>query len=402
MNTSLIVYATFFLTLGIALSFVHIPRKFNSENYRTSISMFGCAYLLLGLSAIFTPYLSGLTTENKDYNRIYISLMVCLTHAWLNAYAYLLILHPRKRDRRRFLRNAKWLYPATILMGALPASFPSWRGTVELTISILYIVQVAWMTLICLKKYRECVNVLQDYYSGTKGFQWIRNILILIITIDIVNMVNFHFPHFNCPEQVITILLYSYLAIRLLNYFPYYFYIEEARKAKSETEKLLAEVEKGTAPEEKQAAPTGRQYEKIEPLITDWVKQEGYCKPGITLTDVAYDMGTNRNYLSSYLNKNLGVTFQIWLNSLRIERSKDYLSEYPEMGIDEIAHKVGFTQSYNFSRWFKQLTSEPPIEWRKKCLQDFHPPRDRKRYSHNLMLYREKSDRQQAPLRFFP
>lgn len=46
LNTSLIVYATFFLTLGMALSFVHIPQKYKSENYRTSISMFGCAYLL--------------------------------------------------------------------------------------------------------------------------------------------------------------------------------------------------------------------------------------------------------------------------------------------------------------------------------------------------------------------
>ncbi len=374
LNTSLIVYATFFLTLGMALSFVHIPNKYKSENYRTSISMFGCAYLLLGLSAIFTPYLSSLSNWGKDYNRIYLSLMVSLTHAWLNAYAYLLILHPHKRDRRRFLRNAKWLYPATILMGALPASFPSWRGTVELTISILYMVQVAWMTLICLKKYRECVNVLQDYYSGTKGFQWIRNILIMIITLDIVNLINFHFPHFNCPEQAITLILYSYLAIRLLNYFPYYFYIEEARKAKAETEKLLAESEKDTGTEEKTAAAAGKQYEKVEPLITEWINNEGYCKSGITLTDAAYDMGTNRNYLSSYLNKHLGINFQNWLNSLRIERSKEYLSEYPEMTIDEIAHKVGFAQSYNFSRWFKQITSEPPIEWRKKRLQDYQDP----------------------------
>ena len=374
LNTSLTIYATFFLTLGMALSFVHIPRKYKSKNYRTSISMFGCAYLLLGLSAIFTPYLSDLPSSGRDYNRIYISLMVSLTHAWLNAYAYLLILHPHKSEQRQFLRHAKWLYPATIIIGALPASLPSWCNATELTINILYIVQIAWMTLICLKKYRECVTILQDYYSGTRGFQWIRNILIMIITLDIVNLANFHFPRFNCSEQVVTLILYSYMAIRLLNYFPYYFYIEEARKAKAETEKLLAESEKNTGTEEKMAVSAGRQYEKIEPLITEWINKEGYCKPGITLTDAAYDMGTNRNYLSSYLNKHLGINFQSWLNSLRIERAKEYLSEYPEMTIDEIAHKVGFAQSYNLSRWFKQLTSEPPIEWRKKHLQDYQNP----------------------------
>ena len=77
-------------------------------------------------------------------------------------------------------------------------------------------------------------------------------------------------------------------------------------------------------------------------------------------------MGTNQNYLSSYLNKHLNTTFQIWLNTLRIEESKLILTSGEKMSIEDVGIKVGIPQSYNFSRWFKVLTGMTPFQYRRQ------------------------------------
>jgi YesN/AraC family two-component response regulator len=53
------------------------------------------------------------------------------------------------------------------------------------------------------------------------------------------------------------------------------------------------------------------------------------------------------------------------LNTLRIEKSKEYLGAGSRMSIEEIGTKVGYQNIYNFSRWFKIVTGMSPSEWRK-------------------------------------
>ena len=81
--------------------------------------------------------------------------------------------------------------------------------------------------------------------------------------------------------------------------------------------------------------------------------------------DVALELGTNHNYLSQYINNNLNMTFQVWLNTLRIEESKILLSSNEKISIEEVGIKVGIPQNYNFSRWFKVVTDMTPFQYRR-------------------------------------
>ena len=76
-------------------------------------------------------------------------------------------------------------------------------------------------------------------------------------------------------------------------------------------------------------------------------------------------MGTNHNYLSTYINGYLNMTFQVWLNTLRIEAAKELLLNEPKMTIEEIGAQVGIPQGYNFSRWFKLVTELTPHQFRR-------------------------------------
>ena len=108
-----------------------------------------------------------------------------------------------------------------------------------------------------------------------------------------------------------------------------------------------------------------KRYEKVASLIAKWVEAEKYTTPGINIKDVATQMGTNSNYLSVYLNKVLDVSFATWLNTLRIDKSKEYLCGNQRLSIEECGIKVGYTSLYNYSRWFKTITGMSPSEWRK-------------------------------------
>ena len=104
---------------------------------------------------------------------------------------------------------------------------------------------------------------------------------------------------------------------------------------------------------------------KVAPLVEKWIQEKGFCTPELTIKDVAAKIGTNQNYLSQYINNKLGLTFQVWLNTLRIEESKIILTSGTKKSIEEIGTMVGFSQIYNFSRWFRTVTGTTPLQYRK-------------------------------------
>ena len=105
--------------------------------------------------------------------------------------------------------------------------------------------------------------------------------------------------------------------------------------------------------------------DKIGPMVDRWVEEKRFCRADLNIKDVAAEIGTNQNYLSQYLNRYKGVTFQVWLNMLRIEESKLILISGEKISIEEVGVKVGIPQAYNFSRWFKVVTNTTPYQFRK-------------------------------------
>lgn len=53
---------------------------------------------------------------------------------------------------------------------------------------------------------------------------------------------------------------------------------------------------------------------------------------------------------------------------LRIEESKSLLTDKNKKSIEEIGTMVGFSQTYNFSKWFRTVTGTTPFRYRKENL----------------------------------
>ncbi|QUI22766.1 helix-turn-helix domain-containing protein [Vallitalea pronyensis] len=83
----------------------------------------------------------------------------------------------------------------------------------------------------------------------------------------------------------------------------------------------------------------------------------------IYLDAIAEYYGKSANYMSKYIKKTLGVSYQDYISSLRIEKAKDYLKS-TNISINDISKKIGFNTRYPFIRKFKILEGITPSEYR--------------------------------------
>ncbi len=110
-----------------------------------------------------------------------------------------------------------------------------------------------------------------------------------------------------------------------------------------------------------------KKIEQIPFVLDQWIQAKAYCVPGVTIKSLAKQVDINHTYLSNYFNRTLGVPFQIWLHTLRIEEAQQIILHNPGVKISEVASAVGIPVSYNFSRWFKFITEMTAVTWRNMC-----------------------------------
>lgn len=98
--------------------------------------------------------------------------------------------------------------------------------------------------------------------------------------------------------------------------------------------------------------------DRLEELMD---RERLYLDPRLSLDQLARRLGTNRTYLSNYLNKVKGMTFYDYIHSLRVYRkSIPLIREHPEYSLDYIAKQSGFNSLSTFQRAFRKHTGTTP------------------------------------------
>lgn len=94
-------------------------------------------------------------------------------------------------------------------------------------------------------------------------------------------------------------------------------------------------------------------------------KKRLHRNPKLTLSDVATELGTNRTYLSAFLNNKLNVTFIEYVNRYRMEDAVSLLREGSNTH-DAIALIVGYGTPSTFYRVFKKTYGCTPTKFIEK------------------------------------
>ncbi len=91
-----------------------------------------------------------------------------------------------------------------------------------------------------------------------------------------------------------------------------------------------------------------------------------YLNPRLTINDVAQTLGTNRTYLSNYLNHTLQISFFDYINAMRIDYADELLASADNNDtLELISEKSGFNSLSTFRRAFEKKHHCKPSEFRK-------------------------------------
>ena len=83
----------------------------------------------------------------------------------------------------------------------------------------------------------------------------------------------------------------------------------------------------------------------------------------LSLTDLAEHFHLSYSYLSSYFKQQTNENLTTYINKVRIEKAKQLLLNW-DLSISEVNRMTGFSEHNYFSKVFKKITGQTPVEYR--------------------------------------
>lgn len=94
-------------------------------------------------------------------------------------------------------------------------------------------------------------------------------------------------------------------------------------------------------------------------------KQELYLDPELSLDQLAKLMHCSKYELSHLFNQELGISFNTYINTLRVERYCQIMAKNSQQySTLDVAYQSGFNSKSTFLRWFKKLKGVTPSEYK--------------------------------------
>lgn len=105
-------------------------------------------------------------------------------------------------------------------------------------------------------------------------------------------------------------------------------------------------------------------HTRLHPVVRSVIEylQTNYTG-NINLKTVAAEFNINAIYLGQLFNKELGISFNTYLNQLRIEKAKQMLSS-GNLNAYEVGLRLGYTNGSYFSTIFKRMTGMSPSDFK--------------------------------------
>ena len=381
-----IVYITLFFTLSVILYFTMEKSYSDYKMSRRAMSFALFLVSVLGVIRIIVkPYF-----ENS-YTDIFILSALCYVFTFLNYHSFLYMIETSRNTRSKILKYAVLASPSIMICIAFGNIYPHYMAEASVAAALICTIVNFILLTKCLREYDKFILLMNNYYGNYRNIRWVPYCLWATFVVACLTVFSFYFKGFVPIAGVGSLITYTFISMKLLNIAPAN--IHQARESISnneivavETEQLhhepivqgLIHIAEPQAKETEAKAPAEdvpakqldlrleKRYEKVKQLMEKWVETGNYTLPGINIKDVATQMGTNSNYLSTYINNILETSFANWLNTLRVEKSKEYLSSAEKLSMEECGMKVGYESLYNYSRWFKAITGMSPSEWKKR------------------------------------
>ena len=231
-------------------------------------------------------------------------------------------------------------------------------GYTRLAAKAVFAVEVVAVLIAGSRKILAYNKSIEDYYADTEGkkltaFQWYMYLFTACSLASIIfNFIDRSRFDSSAWMMAIPSLLFSSLLFGLgFIGFRQSFTIDHF-----EQEESADEIIPESAPASKQEKPL---IERIEEVVT---KRQLYLRHNLKISDVATELCTNRLYVSTAINEEMGISFSDYINRKRVNYAIHLMSVNPQLTIYEIADLSGFSSDKSFYRNFKNITGKSPKE----------------------------------------
>lgn len=338
------------LILGVCLLFSKVPDIPTYLPYIRSRRLLGVAFIIFGVSISQFTFFNLRTTDPN------VAIALPLSYFYLEGIlfgmSFCSLLDKHYICRRQLSIDLGFYFGFLILVwsGALLASGIACT-ILLISASVWFFIAASSISVRFFRIYRASVRKLDDFYSeNTVVFvRWLQKSTYGIIFFGLCSSVLAFAPRWsNAIFMGVGILMFVYIYISFQNYILNFPHME-----------IVVEE-----PPESRTSAAKTQNTDLEGPVVRWLECGGYRKQGVTLDDLTREVGSNRSYVSAYINTTFNCNFREWINTLRIEYSKTLLAKQPDMTIEMVAKESGFSTSAYFCRQFSMREGTTPTKWR--------------------------------------
>ena len=250
----------------------------------------------------------------------------------------------------------RFLYNGEI---ALLSGLSWWQGVAHAAVRVVFALQIPPVLYFGFRRITAYNAVVESNYSNIEGKR-IVGVKTLLVLFAITSFVAFVFnligrEHFVEEPEPLTFpaILFSMLLLLIGHV---------GLSQQFSVQDIEADVFQETEPIPVESG-FSELVEKIRKLVS---VEKLFLYPNLKVSDLATRLNSNRNYIYHAINVEMGTSFSDYINGLRVDYASQLLEERPELSINDIMIKSGFTSSSAFYRNFKKFKGITPTGKRAK------------------------------------
>lgn len=238
---------------------------------------------------------------------------------------------------------------------------------------VVFVIQCIIHIIVFNKTYIEALRNLEIYYEEDEEhkIKWIRFCYAMMMLTQMFVLIYLCLPR---GWMKIYVLFYGlfmlYFAVNfisflgshklLLDAFAYKTLSGSARQKKV---KKVEKVSRKKSSNNDEIIYTDNDLRKLDESLAKWVEDGRYREYDKNRDEIAEELKTSKELIQVYFNEK-GTDFRKWRTQLRIEDAKQMLLSSPQLSINIIAERCGFSDRSNFHRQFQKIVGCSPKQWR--------------------------------------
>lgn len=350
--------------LAVLFVFIKVPHHMGLRHYRQSKYLLAACFAVMSFNLFAWLFVFNDNWHQASDMVAGIDLVLYYLAGIFYSFAFSNLLDKHYISGRRIaLASTKWIVSTTCVLIALFGSIPSHTKTILLTVSLFILLWfISQFLYSFFRRFRKVNKALTSYWSEDqrKAVDWIYRCILLVVISGLLGIISIRQGVvYNIFYQLYVVGSNLYLAISFINFRDYYSNIKR-------TEEVIEAMEKIEPEDISSNSNADDSINQLEQKVTEWVTGKKYIQGQFTIEDMAIAIGTNKTYLSAYINRKYGTSFSTWITSLRIEDAKLLMLQDSDMKLRDIAMKVGFSSSSYFSKAFSIYEGTTPSIWKQQ------------------------------------